>query len=60
MKVKICYTVEVDDTFRRKIKEWYGEEGLANREDIQNWFRLHGESRNDDLADTVTEENSEN
>lgn len=29
MKVRICYTVEVDDDYRRGINEYYGDAGLA-------------------------------
>lgn len=49
MKVRIAYTVEVDDDFRRAINLHYGEPGLATREDVRDWFAAHGESASDDL-----------
>lgn len=49
MKVRVTYTEEVDDDFRRAINVYYGKEGLATREDVKRWFWLHGQSMNDDL-----------
>jgi hypothetical protein len=48
MKVKISYTVEVDDEMREAINFYYGETGLATRSDIRHWFMLNGETLNDD------------
>jgi len=50
MRVRIEYTVEVDDDSRRAIRAYYGQSGLATREDVRDWFRRFGESMNDDLA----------
>lgn len=50
MKVRIEYTIEVDDDFRREINRWYGQPGLASRKDVKDWFRDYGESMNDDLS----------
>lgn len=49
MKVRICYTVEVDDDFRRGINRFYGRPGLADREAVKNWFEAYGASMNDDI-----------
>lgn len=51
MRVRVAYTVEVDDDIRREINEWYGRPGLANREQVQAWYRSNGESMDDDLSD---------
>ncbi len=50
MKVRVSYTVEVDDSFRREINAWYGLPGLATREGVRRWFQAHGASMNDDLS----------
>lgn len=50
MKVRINYTVEVDDVFRREINRWYGRPGLASREEVKRWFEAYGSSMDDDLS----------
>lgn len=49
MKVRISYTVDVDDEFRAAIRFYYGKGGLASREEIINWVKQHGEDIDDDL-----------
>ena len=44
MKVRISYTIEVDDEMRRAINAYYGEPGRATREALKTWYRNHGES----------------
>jgi len=44
MKVRISYTVEVNDRFRRAIQHRYGEEGLATRKEIKRWFEVFGDT----------------
>lgn len=56
MKVKITYTVEVPDEYRRAINEFYGQPGLATRDEVKAWFRAHGNSMDDDLSYTYEEE----
>lgn len=51
MKVKISYTVDVDNDFRRRINAYYGKDGLATREEVQQWYYMHGQNMNDDLND---------
>lgn len=53
MKVRIAYTVEVDDQYRRAIRQYYGKEGLATRDEVVHWHRLRGESMDDDLAELL-------
>lgn len=50
MKVRIAYTVEVDDYTRRAINQYYGKPGLATREDVVRWHIRYGDSMNDDLS----------
>lgn len=57
MRVRIEYSLEVTDGFRRAINEYHGEPGLAFREDVKNWFYVHGQSMNDDLMWTAEEAN---
>lgn len=55
MRVKIEYTVEVDNDFRREINIYYGKDGLATRQEVQDWFRSFGDSMNDDLGAAAEE-----
>ena len=55
MKVKISYTVEVDDEFRRAINEHYGRPGLATREEVKRWYEAYGNSMDADLGVTAGE-----
>lgn len=50
MKVKVCYTVTVDDDYRRAVADHYGREGLASRAEVRAWLIRYGESMDDDLA----------
>jgi hypothetical protein len=50
MRVRIVNTVEVPDWFRREINRYYGKPGLANREQVRDWFIAYGNSMDDDLA----------
>lgn len=50
MKVRIAYTVDVDDVIRREINDYYGREGLADREEIKRWYETFGGSEDDNLA----------
>ena len=50
MKVRISYTVDVPDWYRREINRFYGKPGLATRQQVKNWFEAYGNSADDDLA----------
>lgn len=54
MKVRITYTAEVSDEERRAIRAHYGEDGLATREEVKNFFEDFG-SGNCVLDDFVAE-----
>jgi len=49
MKVRISYTVTVDDEIRRAINVYYGKEGLATRGDVQDFYRINGNTLDDDI-----------
>lgn len=49
MKVRISYTVDVDDKFRRAINDHYGRPGLATRAQVRAWFERYGESESDNV-----------
>ena len=49
MKVRVSYLVDVDDEYRKAINAYYGKPGLANREEVKQWFWMFGRSMNDDL-----------
>lgn len=42
MKVRIEFTVEVDDEYREAINNQYGRPGKANREEVRDWFTAYG------------------
>jgi hypothetical protein len=51
VKVRVAYTVGVDDSYRRAIVHYGGDESrrLATREEVRSWFRMHGETMDDVL-----------
>ena len=50
MHVKISYTVDVDDFFRRAISHHIGKTHKATRKEIKQHFEAYGNSVNDDLV----------
>lgn len=50
VKVKVEYTVEVDDDIRRQINIFYGRAGLASRDEVKRWYEAYGHSLDDDLS----------
>ncbi len=59
MKVRICYTIEVDDEYRRAVRSYYGDNGKASREELVNWFKTYGESMNADVLWEYEQERQE-
>lgn len=49
MKVRVAYTVEASDDYRRAINLFYGEPGLASRDDVRRWLMAYGTSEDDNL-----------
>ncbi len=49
MKVRVCYTIDIEDETRRGLSRYFGKPGLASRRDLQRWLRENGESSLPDL-----------
>lgn len=60
MKVRVSYTVEVSDDYRRAIRHYFGQTGLATRDDVRRWLEMHGSSEDENLMyDFHTNESGE-
>ena len=60
MRVRIEYTTDVSDDYRRAINHHYGRPGLASRAEVKRWLVAHGSAQDDDLMydlDNAEEEN---
>jgi hypothetical protein len=42
MKVKVEYTVDVDDTYRKALNHSLGRTGKASRDELKGYFKEHG------------------
>jgi hypothetical protein len=49
VKVRVAYSVTVDDDYRRAIRLHYGQPGLATRAEVRDWLQAHGSAGDDDL-----------
>lgn len=49
MKVRVAYTIEASDDYRRAINLHYGKSGLATRAEVRRWLRDHGSAEDDSL-----------
>ena len=49
MKVRISYTIDVNDEYREAIRNHYGEKGLATREEVRAWAEIYGSSCDADI-----------
>ena len=49
MKVRICFTVDVDERFRRALRQRTGQDGLASREEVRQWYEQNASSVDDDM-----------
>ena len=59
MKIRISYTVEIDDEFRRAIAFRLGDERKATIEQVRAWFEDNGRSCDDDLLSEYRERSLE-
>jgi hypothetical protein len=59
MKVRVCYTEDVPDEFRRALRLYRGETGLATRQELKDWFWRYGNTMNDDLMQLVDDAGDE-
>lgn len=50
MRVKVEYSEDVSDDFRRAINLYHGKPGLATRDEVKQWLWLFGHSMDDDIA----------
>lgn len=49
MRVRVSYVAEVTDEYRRALRGWYGQEGLATRKELKEHFEQYGNTLDDDL-----------
>ena len=49
MRVRVSYTIDASDDYRRAINLHYGKPGLATREQVARWQREHGSAEDDNL-----------
>jgi hypothetical protein len=59
MKVRIEYTIDVSDDYRRAIRLHYGQPGLATRAEVKRWIETHGSSQDDDLMYDLQQQQAE-
>lgn len=56
MRVRVAYTLDIDDDVRRAINLHYGRPGLATREEVQRWYETQGTSSHDDLMSALQQQ----
>lgn len=49
MKIRVSYTVEIDENFRRAWRAYYGKSGLATRKELKEHFEKYGGLIDDDI-----------
>lgn len=49
MRVRVSYTIEATDEYRRAIRFHFGREGYATRTEVREWLELHGSQDDDDI-----------
>lgn len=49
MRVRVNYTTDVGDDYRRAINLHYGRDGLATREQVRRWLEEYGRCEDDNL-----------
>ena len=49
MKIRVAYTVDVSDEYRRAINLHFGQPGLATRQQVIDYLQLNGSQGDDDL-----------
>lgn len=54
MRVRVEYSIFVDDKLRRGINAFYGRHGLADRNAVKQWYRENGTSSEDDAYELAT------
>lgn len=51
MRIRVSYVVEVDEWWRRAIRAYYGQEGLATRDEVKSWCETFGDTMNGELSE---------
>lgn len=61
MKVRISYTINVSDDYRRAISHYYGYPHIATRQEVKDFVMTHGEQLDDEIMARLQmdEENDE-
>jgi hypothetical protein len=49
MKVRVTFTGWASEELRRAIRHYYGEEGMATREEVRDWWKKQAHSVDDDI-----------
>lgn len=49
MRVRVCFTVDVDNFYRRAIRHHYGQDGLASNSEVREWLISAASSMDDDI-----------
>lgn len=59
MKVRIDFTVDVDERFRRALRAYYGRTGLATRDEVRDWYKDNAASVDADMTQEYDDKQSE-
>ena len=49
MKVRVCYTIEVNERFRRALNYYHGVDGLASRDLIKRHYEAWGDTMDEEV-----------
>jgi hypothetical protein len=55
MRVRIAYTIDASDDYRRAIRRYYGRDGVATRAEVQDWVKRYGDSMDADLMESYAD-----
>jgi hypothetical protein len=53
MRVLVKYTVDASDEIRRAIRAYHGQEGLATRQEVADWYKNKGSMMDEDLLNDM-------
>lgn len=49
MKIRVSYSVEIDNRYRRAVNHFLGLKGMATRDEVKEWLRQNGGALDDDI-----------
>jgi hypothetical protein len=55
MKVRVAYTVDVDDRIRLAIRSYYGISGMATRAEVVEFYKRNGGTLDNDILSDYDE-----